>query len=142
KERAGERILPIWVGLAEGNALAWHLAQVATPRPMAFDFMVKLLEVGALHIDKVAITQLHNSVFYATLWVRAGARTHEVDARPSDAINLALRLSVPIFVDPIVFARASLSPESVLPEAEAQYQSIMHTGDDPELELRSFRSLL
>jgi hypothetical protein len=104
--------------------------------------MVKLLEVSALHVDKVAITKLLNSVFYATLWVRAGAHGHEVDARPSDAINLALRLRVPIFVDPAVFARASLSPESVRSEAEAQYQSIMHTGDDPEMELRSFRSLL
>jgi RNA polymerase sigma factor (sigma-70 family) len=142
KEQQGERILPIWVGLFEGNALALHLAEVATPRPMAFDFMVQLLEVSELHVDKVAITKLLNSVFYATLWVRAGAHVREVDARPSDAINLALRMRVPIFVDPAVFARASLSPESVLPEAEAQYQSIMHTGDDPELELRSFRSLL
>jgi RNA polymerase sigma factor (sigma-70 family) len=142
KAQQGERILPIWVGLSEGNALALHLAEMATPRPMAFDFMVKLLEVSALHVDKVAITKLLSSVFYATLWVRAGAHVHEVDARPSDAINLALRMCVPIFVDPVIFARASLSPESVLPEAEAQYQSIMHTGDDPELELRSFRSLL
>jgi RNA polymerase sigma factor (sigma-70 family) len=142
KEWQGERILPIWVGLSEGNALALHLAEIATPRPMAFDFMVKLLEVSALHVDKVAITKLLNSVFYATLWVRAGAHGHEVDARPSDAINLALRLRVPIFVDPAVFARASLSPESVRSEAEAQYQSIMHTGDDPEMELRAFRSLL
>jgi bifunctional DNase/RNase len=141
KEREGERILPIWVGLPEGNALALHLAEVATPRPMAFDFMVKLLDVSALHVDKVAITTLLDGIFYATLWVRAGAHVHEVDARPSDAINLALRMRVPIFVDPVVFARASLSPESVLPEAEAQYQSIMQTGDDPELELRSFRSL-
>src|SRR5215831_7069916 len=142
KERQGERILPIWVGLAEGIALALHLAAVATPRPMAFDCLVKLLEVSALHVDKVAVVKLLNSVFYATLWVRAGAHVHEVDARPSDAINLALRLRVPIFVDPVIFARASLSPASVLPEAEAQYQSIMHTGDDPELELRSFRSLM
>jgi RNA polymerase sigma factor (sigma-70 family) len=142
KEQQGERILPIWVGLSEGNALALHLAEVATPRPMAFDFMVKLLEVSALHVDRVAITKLLDGVFYATLWVRAGAHVHEVDARPSDAINLALRMRVPLFVDPVIFARASLSPESVLPEAEAQYQSIMHTGDAPELALRSFRSLL
>jgi RNA polymerase sigma factor (sigma-70 family) len=141
QERQGQRILPIWVSLAEGNALALHLAEVATPRPMTFDFMVQLLDVSALHVDKVAITTLLDSVFYATLWVRAGAHVHEIDARPSDAINLALRMRVPIFVDPAVFARASLSPESVLPEAEAQYQFIMQTDDDPELELRSFRSL-
>ena len=141
QERQGERILPIWVSLAEGNALALHLAEIATPRPMTFDFMVKLLEVSTSHVDRVALTTLLNGVFSATLWVRTGASVHEVDARPSDALNLALRMRVPIFVDAAVFARASLSPESVLAEAEAQYQSIMHTGDDPELELRSFRSL-
>jgi bifunctional DNase/RNase len=142
KEQEGERILPIWVGIGEGSALALHLAEVATPRPMTYDFMAKLLEVGALPIEKVAVTRLHEEVFYATLWVRAGSRVHEIDARPSDAINLALRLRVPIFVDSEVFARRSLTPEHVLPEAEAQYQSATNTGADTEMTLRSFRTLL
>jgi RNA polymerase sigma factor (sigma-70 family) len=142
KEHEGERILPIWVGLGEGSALALHLAEVPTPRPMTYELMAKLLEVGALFIEKVAVTRLHEEVFYAALWVRAGTRMYEIDARPSDAINLALRLRVPIFVNSEVFARCSLTPEHVLSEAEAQYQSATHTGADTEMALRSFRALL
>jgi bifunctional DNase/RNase len=142
KEREGERLLPIWIGLGEGNALALHLAEIATPRPMTVDSMVKLLEVSQLHVEKAVVTTLHNNVFYATLWVRVDGHVYEIDAQPSDAINLALRVQAPLFVDSKVFAQGSLSPERVLPEAQAQYQSMMHTGADPELELRSFRALL
>ena len=141
KEREGEHYLSIWVGLPEAIAIALPLAAVVPSRPMTHDLIVRLVEVNASRVEKMAITQLHDRTFYATLWVRVGDGVHGVDARPSDAINLALHMRVPIFVDPGVFARASLSPESVLPEAEAQYQCIMQTGDDPELELRSFRSL-
>lgn len=111
--------------------MALHLAEVATPRPLTYDFMAKLLAAGALHIDKVAITALHQEVFYATLWVRAGNRVQEIDARPSDAINLALRVRAPIFVDPELLAQRSLTPEHTLPEAA-----------DTAMELRSFRALL
>jgi len=142
KERGGAHQLSIWVGLPEAIAIAQPLAEVVPLRPMTHDLIARLVEVSANRVEKMAVTKLHDRTFYATLWVRVGDGVHEVDARPSDAINLALRMRVPIFVDPAVFAGGSLSPESVLPEAEAQYQSIMHTGDDPELELQSFRALL
>jgi uncharacterized protein len=142
KEREGERILPISVGLDEGNAIAQHLAEVATPRPMTYDFMAKLLEVGKQHIERVAVTKLHDRTYYATLWVRAGDRVHEIDARPSDAINLALRMQAPIFIEPEAFARGSPTPESVRPELQAVYASITTTSLDTAMELRSFRALL
>lgn len=142
KEGEGERILPIWISLTEGNAMALHLAEVATPRPMSFDFMVRLLAVSGVQVEKVAVTRLHEQIFYASLWVHVGDRVHTIDARPSDAINLALRVRAPIFVTPEVFEQASFSPERVLPEAEALYYSIMHTEADMEMELRSFRVLL
>ena len=82
--------------------------------------MVKLLGVGEVHIEKVAVTTLHEEVFYATLWVRAGNRVQETDAWPSDAINLALRVRASIFVDPALLARRRLAPKHVLPKAEAQ----------------------
>jgi hypothetical protein len=104
--------------------------------------MATLLEAAELHVEKVAITRLQAEVFYATLWVRAGSCTHEMDARPSDAINLALRTRVPIFVDAEVFAQRSLTPEYVLPAAEAQYHAATNTSTDTEMALRSFRFLL
>ena len=142
KEQTGEHILPLWVGLAEGNALALHLAEVATPRPLTVDFMVSLLEAGEVHVDKVAVTKLCQGIFYATMWVRANNRVHEIDARPSDAINLALRVQAPIFVESEMFARSSLPPERVLPEAQAQYQALTNTCADTEMALRSFRAFL
>lgn len=141
KEEEGERILPIWMSPTEGNAVALHLAEVAPPRPMSFDFMVRLLAVSGMQVEKVAVTRLHGQIFYASLWVHVGDRMHTIDARPSDAINLALRVRAPIFVTPEVFDQASFSPERVLPEAEAQYYSV-HTAADAEMELRSFRALL
>ena len=132
KECEGEHYLSIWVGLPEAIAIAQPLAAVVPPRPLTHDLIARLVEVSASRVEKMAVTKLHDRIFYATLWERAGAHIHEVDAQPSDTINLALRMRAPLFVDPAVFARASLSPESVLPEADAQYRFIMHTDDDPQ----------
>jgi hypothetical protein len=138
KERQGERVLPMWVGLPEGNALALQLMARQTPRPMTFELMVRLLNVGSLQVEKVGVTRLHDKVFYATLWVRVGHQVHEIDARPSDAINLALRVQAPIFVEPTVFAQASLPPDRVLPEMQARYQAMDNRPpEDVEMEPRS-----
>ena len=140
KEREGERMLPMFVGLGAGTALAMQLADVETPRPMTFDLMARLLEASANQIHQVAVTRLHEHTFYATVWIRAGDRLAEVDARPSDALNLALRVQAPILVAPEVLEQAGQSPDRVLPEMEAKYP-----GDDPSeetaMELRSFRTL-
>ena len=138
KERQGERVLPMWVGLPEGNALALQLMAMQTPRPMTFELMVRLLDVGSLQVEKVGVTRLHDKVFYATLWVRVGNQVHEVDARPSDAINLALRVQAPIFVEPAVLAQAGLPPERVLQEMQARYQAMDNRPpEDVEMEPRS-----
>jgi RNA polymerase sigma factor (sigma-70 family) len=140
KERQGERVLPMWVGLPEGNALALQLMAVQTPRPMTFELMVRLLDVGSLQVEKVGVTRLHDKILYATLWVRVGNQVHEVDARPSDAINLALRMQAPIFVEPTVLAQAGLPPDRVLPEMQARYQAMDNRPpEDVEMEPRSFR---
>jgi uncharacterized protein len=76
-------------------------------RPMTRDLIARLVEVSLSRVDKMAITKLHDRTFYATLWVRVGDGVHEVDARPSDASNLALRMRVPIFVDLAVFAQCA-----------------------------------
>jgi RNA polymerase sigma factor (sigma-70 family) len=109
KERAAERILPIWVGRFEGNALALQLRAISTPRPMTFDLMARLLEVAEARVEKVTVTSLHENTFYATVGVRVGERVHDVDARPSDALTLALRMNTPIFVAPELFAHARVS---------------------------------
>jgi bifunctional DNase/RNase len=141
KERAGEHYLPIWVGRPEAIAIAQLLAEVVTPRPMTHDLIARLVEVSASRVEKMAITKLHDRTFYATLWVRVGERMHEVDARPSDALSLALRVQVPIFVAADLFEQQR-QPLEQMPSTLMQRSQELDPPGDTEIELRSFRSLL
>jgi bifunctional DNase/RNase len=109
KEIAGDRILPIWVGVVEGNLLAVQWAKISPIRPMPHDLMARLLQVVEIPVEKVAVTHLRDNTFYATIWGRVTDRWHEVDARPSDALNLALHMRAPIFVAPELFQHAQVS---------------------------------
>jgi hypothetical protein len=141
KERAGEHYLSIWVGLLEAIAIARPLAEVVTPRPMTHDLIARLVEVSASRVEKIAVTKLHDRTFYATLWVRVGDRVHEVDARPSDALSLALRVQVPLCVAADLFEQQS-QPLEQMPATLVQRSQELDPSGDTEIELRSFRSLL
>jgi RNA polymerase sigma factor (sigma-70 family) len=99
KESDGDRLLPIWIGAAEGNSLALRLTGEATPRPVTSDVMVELLRVTGARVERVAVTSLREKTFYAVIAVAANGGGDELDARPSDALNLAVRVGAPIFVD-------------------------------------------
>lgn len=98
KDRGGERRLPIWVGPPEGDALALQLGGEAMPRPMTPDLLAKVLEAAGATVERVAVNSLREETFYATIVLATGGGTKEVDARPSDALNLALRVAAPIYV--------------------------------------------
>lgn len=100
KERDGERVLAIWVGWPEGNTLALNLAGKVLPRPMGPDLTARLVQAAGAHIDRVSVGvgELGNT-FYATVTLAAAGHSHDIDARPSDALNLAARVDAPIFVD-------------------------------------------
>jgi RNA polymerase sigma factor (sigma-70 family) len=106
KERDGDRVLPIWIGPPEGDALALQLGGEAMPRPMTADLMARLLEASGASIGAVSVSSLREETFYATVSVHAGGESTEVDARPSDALNLALRVGAPIYVEPGVMEQA------------------------------------
>jgi RNA polymerase sigma factor (sigma-70 family) len=99
KEADGDRLLPIWIGAAEGNSLALRLTGETTPRPVTSDVMVELLRVTGARVERVAVTSLREKTFYAVIAIAANGRIDELDARPSDALNLAVRVGAPIFVD-------------------------------------------
>lgn len=99
RERDGARRLPIWVGPPEGDALTLLLRRESLPRPLTFDLTIALLAAVGATVERVVVTRLEDKTFYAVVAVRAGEETHEVDARPSDALNLAARTGAPIFVD-------------------------------------------
>lgn len=106
KEKSGERVLPIWIGAPEGDALALELGGEATPRPLTADLMAKLLAAAGAEVERVTVNSLREETFYATIVLATGAGSQQVDARPSDALNLAVRVDAPIFVDDAVMELA------------------------------------
>jgi RNA polymerase sigma factor (sigma-70 family) len=111
-ERGGDRRLPIWIGPAEATALALTLQSVETPRPFPYKLAASLVGAAGSQITEVKITQLLSSVFYAIVVVQGPAGPREVDARPSDAVNLAVVTGVPIRVNAGLFAAATPDPDA------------------------------
>ena len=101
-----QRVLPIWVGPVEANAIALQIENVTPPRPMTHDLLKNLLTEFDARVQRVVITALRGNTFYAYLELRRGEETLFVDARPSDALALSLRTKAPIFVDNLVLESA------------------------------------
>lgn len=99
-ERDGERRLPMWIGPAEAVALALTLESEQTPRPFTYKLAADLVAAAGASIAEVRITHLQAPIFYASVLVRGAAGVHEVDSRPSDAMNLALATGAPIRINP------------------------------------------
>lgn len=103
RDDAQERVLPIWVGPVEANAIALQIENVATQRPMTHDLLRQLIEELGGQLTRAIIHDLKDSTFFAYLEIQQGEERLMVDARPSDALALALRAKVPIFVNEQVF---------------------------------------
>ena len=122
KERGGERVLPICVGAQEGDLLATRLGDWSHPRPMGPDLTAQLLKAGGVRVERVVIESIREITFHASITVTAGGESHEVDARPSDALNLAVRVGAPVFVAAEVLDQAGVRSgliASRLSDAEA-----------------------
>jgi bifunctional DNase/RNase len=111
REKSGERALPIWVGPPEGDSLTLQLRGESLPRPLTVDLSARLLEAAGGRIERVVVTRLEEQTFYAVVAVASGGEVRDVDARPSDALNLALRVDAPIYVDGAVLDEAGLVGE-------------------------------
>lgn len=100
READGEVLLPIWIGVFEANAIAMGMEGVEAPRPMTHDLLSESLEVTGARIEKIVISDLSDSTFFASIYLQLGVGGEVVtlDSRPSDAIALALRAAAPIFV--------------------------------------------
>jgi bifunctional DNase/RNase len=92
------KALPIWVGIPEANAIALELEQVPTPRPMTHDLIKNILEGIHASVVRIVVNDLRDSTFYATIFLSLQEQEFCIDARPSDAIAIALRAKAPIFV--------------------------------------------
>ena len=106
RDEAGQRVLPIWVGIFEANAIALQIENVATPRPMTHDLLRNVIEDLRAAVQKIVVCDLKDNTFYALIYLQTNGETVTVDARPSDAIALALRTKAPIFVEESVIDNA------------------------------------
>ena len=103
EEIEGERRLPIWIGLPEAQSIAAGLGDEAPLRPNSHDLSKRLVEGLDGHIDRVVVTALRDGIYFARIDLARNGRTIPVDARPSDAIAIALRVAAPVFVDEALF---------------------------------------
>ncbi len=126
KEADGDRLLPIWIGAAEGNSLALRLTGETTPRPVTSDVMVELLRVTGARVERVAVTSLREKTFYAVIAIAANGRIDELDARPSDALNLAVRVGAPIFVDDGVLEQGAMPAGDLHARLDAEADEADH----------------
>jgi bifunctional DNase/RNase len=107
EDESGSRVLPIWIGSFEANAIALIMENVPTPRPMTHDLLKTFLAGMEMAVDRVVVTDVRNSTYFASIHCRTGERSMVFDARPSDAIALALRTASPIFAEQDVMEKAA-----------------------------------
>lgn len=112
----GERQLPIWIGPWEAESIAIELQDTELARPLTHDLLRNVIEALGGTVTNIFISELKDNIFYAQLNIVAGGKKHQVDCRPSDAISLAVRVKVPIFVDEAVMIEAGILPEADINE--------------------------
>lgn len=105
KDETGKKILPIWIGAAEGNSIAMAMSNVKPARPLTHDLITGIFDRLDIEISRVVISDLIENTFYASLYLLHDNKEHHVDARPSDAIAIAIRIGAPVFVEEEVIAK-------------------------------------
>ena len=120
KSEENDQVIPIWIGLLEATAIATSLKNIHFDRPMTHDLFLNFIELTGVSVTSVEVCDIQNSTFYAKIHLSSSGKSFSLDARPSDAVAIALRADAPIFVDEIVFLKSNQNDESV------------HAADDSE----------
>ena len=111
RDQEGQRILPIWVGVFEANAIALQIENVQTPRPMTHDLLKNIIDDLSAQVERIVVTELKENTFYASITVQQDGSEIEIDSRPSDAIALAVRAEAPIFAAEDVIEESAIEFE-------------------------------
>jgi uncharacterized protein len=134
KDPASDAVMPIWVGIFEANAIAIELEKMSAPRPMTHDLTRNLIHHLNGELERVVITEIREDTFFAVLWLRQGEEPVTVDARPSDAIALALRFDCPIYVAEQVLQSARITaPGSAEGQTGEQLRGWLEGLNDEDL---------
>ena len=133
RDKDGDRVLPIWVGIFEANAIALQIENVATPRPMTHDLLRNIITDLEGQVDRVVVCDLKDNTFYALIYLSLNGEAVAIDARPSDAIALALRAKAPIFVEDRVIDEAKTTDFAPDKENAERLQKWLESLDPEEL---------
>jgi hypothetical protein len=127
QEKDGERLLPIWIGQPEAESIVMEMQNIQPPRPLTHDLCKRLILGMGASLRRVEITKVQDNTYYAELHLHRGEEVFHIDARPSDSIAIALRLSAPIY------AQDSLLTAIAVEDAEEQGSgdAMTFSSDDP-----------
>ena len=114
------KALPIWIGSAEASAIIRCIEGLVVARPMTHDLIANMIEKTGYELEKIEIKHVEKETYYATLFLKKDDETVEIDARPSDAIAVAMRCDAPIFVTANVLMNGSVSTDTAKDAEEAQ----------------------
>ena len=135
KEIDGDKALPIWIGILEASAIASELEGIKFSRPMTHDLLKNMMEMVDIEVLKIEVCDLKNNTYYALIHFRQGGREMSIDARPSDALALSLRIKAPIFVAEEVIEKSSEIDLKAVPQDKTdkgkKWQEILE-GLNPE----------
>jgi uncharacterized protein len=122
EEIGGSRLLPIWIGIAEGQAIAIRFSGIVLPRPLTHDLLLASITQLGWEVKKVVVSDIKENTFYARVALSDGKKTENLDSRPSDAIAIAVRAGCPIFVDDSVFARCQTLNKPISEEEVGKFK--------------------
>jgi uncharacterized protein len=105
KDESGKKILPIWIGAAEGNSIAMAMSNTKAARPLTHDLIVGIFDRLEIEVARVVISDLIDNTFYASLYLLQNGKEFHIDSRPSDAVAVAVRLNAPVFVEEDVISK-------------------------------------
>jgi bifunctional DNase/RNase len=106
KDMDNNKAIPIWIGLFEASAIATELKKIVFPRPMTHDLFIEFMKSFNVTVERIEIVDIRSNTFYANIYMKKEGHDFTIDARPSDAIAIALRANAPIFVDEIVIEKS------------------------------------
>ncbi|MBM3254577.1 MAG: bifunctional nuclease family protein, partial [Candidatus Omnitrophica bacterium] len=122
EEIGGVRLVPIWIGMNEGNAIMLKIQNEQLPRPMTHDLLVNILNNIDLKIEKVVISDLRDDTYYAIIYLIKNGQKIEIDSRPSDALAIAVRANSPIFINDKVFQKCPVIKKPITDQEVEEFK--------------------
>lgn len=133
EEETSARLIPIWIGMAEGNAIAFKMNNDKFPRPCTHDLITSILGVVGWKVKKVTVTDLRANTYYAVISIEKDGHVVDVDSRPSDALALAIRVDAPIFLSDEVMEKCPVIKKPISESEVETFKNMLENVKSDEL---------